>query len=71
MNRFSKIEGITLVTVGLLLIGFGLNGSGVLGADVSRLFTGTSADRSLWFVPSGIGSTVMGLFSIFKYPGKT
>lgn len=70
MNKISKTEGVALLTLGLILIGFGLNGMGLTGSEVSRLFAGASADRSIWCVPSGIGSTVVGILTIFKSPGR-
>lgn len=69
MNRINRIKGIALLVLGLMLIGAGLN-SAPTGGDVLRFLAGPGTDRSLWLVPGGIGSTLVGILTILRYPGR-
>jgi len=63
MNR---AIGIALIVVGVLLIGFGINATNSLGSDVSRFFTGTPTDRSIWLLLGGVVATIVGSLISFK-----
>ena len=57
MNR---ILGIVLLIVGLLLTIMGITESDSFSSEVSRFFTGSPTDRSIWLLVSGIASIVVG-----------
>jgi hypothetical protein len=57
--------GIALMAVGLLLVIFGFNESQSLSSDVSRVFTGTPTDRSMWMLIGGAVTAILGIAMIF------
>ena len=69
MQRINRVKGIALLVLGLMLIGAGLN-SGAVGGDLFRYFAGPGPGQSSWLVPGGIGSTLMGILTILRYPGR-
>jgi hypothetical protein len=64
----NKPLGIALLVVGVVLIVFGISASDSFGSDVSRFFTGTPTDRSMWLLLGGIVAAIVGLFlSLGRY----
>jgi len=57
--------GIALMAAGLLLVIFGFNESQSLSSDVSRAFTGSPTDRSMWMLIGGAVAAVLGIAMIF------
>ncbi len=62
----NKTPGIVLLGVGVALIVFGVSASDSIGSSVSRAFTGTPTDKSLWLLIGGIGATIAGAFVSFR-----
>lgn len=66
----NKATGLALLVVGIVLIIFGVNASDSLSSDVSRFFTGTPTDKSMWLLLGGIAAAIVGgaitLFSARK-----
>ena len=66
----NKATGLALLVVGIVLIIFGINASDSIGSDLSRFFTGTPTDKSMWLLLGGIASSIVGgaitLFSARK-----
>jgi drug/metabolite transporter (DMT)-like permease len=56
----NKLTGIVLLTVGIVLIVWGINASDSVGDEFSRFFTGTPTDKSMWLLLAGIVATVAG-----------
>jgi hypothetical protein len=56
----NKGIALVLLAVGIALIVFGINASDSLGSEVSRFFTGTPTDKSMWLLLGGIASVVAG-----------
>jgi drug/metabolite transporter (DMT)-like permease len=59
MNRFL---GLALLAAGVVLIIFGINASESFSSDVSRFFTGSPTNKSVWMLVSGIFAAIVGLF---------
>jgi hypothetical protein len=57
--------GIGLIVAGVLLAFFGYNESQSLTSDVSRVFTGSPSDRSMWMLIGGVVAAVVGIGMIF------
>lgn len=57
----NKALGLAFVVAGLALIVFGINASDSLGSDITRFFTGTPTDKSMWLLIGGIAAAVLGL----------
>jgi hypothetical protein len=59
MNR---AIGLALLAVGIVLLVLGINASESLGSDISRFFSGTPTDESIWMLLGGAACIVVGLF---------
>jgi hypothetical protein len=68
MNR---ALGLALLVVGIVLIVYGINASHSIGSDVSRTFTGSPTDKTLWLLIGGIVSTIVGAAMTFIGPGRS
>lgn len=58
----NKPLGIALLVIGVVLIVFGISASESFGSDLSRFFTGTPTNKSIWLLIGGIASAIVGLF---------
>ena len=58
MNR---ALGIGLVVAGCLLGLFGLRSAESFSSDVSRFFTGSPTDKSVWLLLGGVACVAVGL----------
>ena len=58
MNR---IISIVLLVAGAFLLIYGINASESLGSEVSKLFTGSPTDKSMWMMIGGTVAIVIGL----------
>jgi hypothetical protein len=60
----NKPIAIALLVGGLILLFFGINASESFGSDVSRTFTGSPTDKSVWMIVGGAVLSVVGLASL-------
>ncbi len=58
--------GLALLIGGIILLVFGFNASHSFTSDVSRTFTGSPTDRSIWMLVVGAVLAVVGLFSLLR-----
>jgi hypothetical protein len=66
----SRIAGIVVLGVGLVLVIWGLNASDSLGSGISRIFTGGPTRRTIWLLIGGGLLCAAGLGSIFFPAGR-
>jgi hypothetical protein len=64
----NKGLAIALLIVGIVLIGYGINASNSLASDVSRFFTGSPTNKTVWFMIGGVVSAAVGLFGVVNGP---
>jgi LPXTG-motif cell wall-anchored protein len=57
-----KSLGIALLVAGIVLTIFGINASESFSSEVSRFFTGTPTDKSMWMLIGGIALAILGFF---------
>lgn len=57
---------IALIAVGVILIAFGISASESFGSDVSRLFTGSPTDKTIWLFTGGAAAVVLGLVLLLQ-----
>ena len=56
----NKIVSLVLLTVGVVLIIYGINASESVSSDFSRLFTGNPTDKTIWFLIGGVVAVALG-----------
>jgi hypothetical protein len=57
---------LAILVGGIILLVFGINASHSLGSDVSRVFTGSPTDKSLWMIIGGIVAIIVGLGGLVR-----
>ncbi|MEO5804198.1 MAG: DUF3185 family protein [Verrucomicrobiota bacterium] len=62
----NKALGIALLVAGVVLLVFGFNESRSTASDVSRIFTNSPTDRSIWFLAGGGVATAVGLYLVLS-----
>ncbi|HTR43879.1 MAG TPA: DUF3185 family protein [Pseudomonadales bacterium] len=62
----NKAIGIALLVVGVVLIVYGIDASNSAGSALSRTFSGTPTNKTLWLLLGGIGAAIAGAVMTFK-----
>ena len=62
----NKGMSIALLAVGVVLIIMGVSASESFGSDVSRFFTGSPTDKTVWLLIGGIVAAIVGLFGLLR-----
>jgi Protein of unknown function (DUF3185) len=66
----NKAIGLALLVVGVALIIYGINASNSAGSDLSRTFTGTPTNKTLWLLLGGVASAIVGAMLTFSGFGR-
>jgi len=53
--------GLLIVTMGVILLLYGLDASDSFFSNVSRLFSGAPTDKSIWLMVGGVLAVLVGL----------
>lgn len=61
----NKAIGLALLVVGVALIFYGINASNSTSSDLSRTFTGTPTDKTLWLLLGGLAAAIVGAVLAF------
>jgi Protein of unknown function (DUF3185) len=56
----NKAIGLALLAVGIALIIYGVDASHSAASHLSKTFTGSPTDKTMWFLIGGIASAVFG-----------
>ena len=62
----NKGISVALLAVGIMLSIWGINASDSFGSDVSRFFTGSPTNKTIWLLIGGIVMGAVGLFGLFR-----
>jgi len=62
----TKAISLAILAGGLLLLIFGINAYNSSSSDISRLFTGSATDHSIWLLVGGAAVTVLGLVGLLR-----
>ena len=62
----NKAMSVALFAVGIVLIIMGVSASESFSSDVSRFFTGSPTDKTVWLLIGGIAATIVGLFGLLR-----
>ncbi len=63
MNRTISIA---ILAGGIILLIFGINAYDSSSSDISRFFTGSATDKSIWMLVGGVVVTVLGLAGVVR-----
>jgi Protein of unknown function (DUF3185) len=64
----NKAIFIAILAGGIILLIFGINAYNSTNSDISRFFTGSATDKSMWMLVSGAIATVLGLVGLLRGP---
>jgi hypothetical protein len=62
----NRILAIVLIVAGVCLLFYGVQASHSFSSGVSRLFTGSPTDRTIWLIAGGLVASVAGLFMLLR-----
>jgi Protein of unknown function (DUF3185) len=62
----NTIVSVALLIGGVVLIVMGVSATNSFSSDVSRFFTGSPTDKSIWMLIGGLVAAVIGLFGLFR-----
>ena len=62
----NKALPLALLAGGIILILFGINAYDSTSSDISRFFTGSATDKSIWLLVSGIVAAIAGLVGLSR-----
>jgi hypothetical protein len=57
----NKIAGMAILALGIVLLIFGFNESHSFSSNVSKTFTGSPTDHSMWLIIGGAVAVVAGI----------
>ena len=63
MNR---AVSIVLLVAGVVMLVFGFQASNSFSSEVSRAFTGSPTDKTMWLLIGGAAAAVVGLVGLFR-----
>ncbi len=63
MNR---LFFLALLIVGVVLVVIGTNASQSLASDISRFFTGSPTDKSIWLLTIGVVLSIIGFVGVLR-----
>jgi len=61
-----KTISLALLAGGVLLLIFGIDAYNSSSSDISRFFTGSATDKSIWMLVGGVVMTVLGLVGLWR-----
>ena len=64
----TKGISVVLLAVGIMLVIWGINASNSFSSDISRFFTGSPTDRTVWLLIGGVVLIIAGVFGLFFKP---
>jgi uncharacterized membrane protein YidH (DUF202 family) len=62
----TRVISVAVLAGGILLLILGINAYNSSSSDISRLFTGSATDKSIWMLVGGIAATVLGLVGLSR-----
>jgi hypothetical protein len=62
----TKAISLAVLAGGILLLIFGINAYNSSSSDISRFFTGSATDKSIWMLVSGAVAAVLGAVGLLR-----
>ena len=66
----NKAISLAVLAGGILLLIFGINAYDSSRSDISRFFTGSATDKSIWMLVGGVVATILGLVGLLRRSKK-
>jgi len=64
--QINRLVFLAIFVVGIVLVIYGIAASESFSSDVSRFFTGSPTDRTIWLMIGGIAGIVVGLAGLLR-----
>jgi len=61
----NKAIGLALLVAGIVLIVYGIDASNSVSSDLSRTFTGSPTNKTIWMLIGGIAAAIVGAAMTF------
>lgn len=62
----NMLISLVLLVGGIVLVIFGLDASDSISSDLSRFFTGSPTDRTIWLFLGGVVATLIGASGLYR-----
>jgi len=62
----NKLISVAILAVGIVLAIYGFSASDSFSSDVSRFFTGSPTDKTIWLLIGGIIAIIIGLAGLLR-----
>jgi hypothetical protein len=62
----TKAISLAVLAGGILLLIFGISAYDSTSSDISRFFSGSATDKSIWMLVGGVVATVLGLVGLLR-----
>ncbi len=66
----NKLISLAILAGGIVLVIYGVSASKSFSSDVSRFFTGSPTDKTMWLLVGGIVAIIIGLFGLLRGQAK-
>ena len=66
----TKLISLAILALGIVLVIYGVSASESLSSDVSRFFTGSPTDKTIWLMIGGVAAIVVGLVGLLRGQAK-
>ena len=66
----NKVVLLAILSGGIVLVIYGVAASKSFGSDVSRFFTGSPTDKTMWLLVGGIVAIIIGLAGLLRGQSK-
>ena len=66
----NKLISLAILAVGIVLAIYGFSASDSFSSDVSRFFTGSPTDKTIWLLIGGIVAIIIGVTGLSRGQAK-
>lgn len=66
MNKPIMLAMLAILVLGIVLVIYGVAASDSFSSDVSRFFTGSPTDKTIWLLIGGIVAIIVGLAGLLR-----
>ena len=66
MNKPIMLAMMAILVLGIVLVIYGVAASDSFSSDVSRFFTGSPTDKTIWLLIGGIVAIIVGLAGLLR-----